>query len=70
MRRQFYPSDYDDNFIAFEEPGSSSALRKSSARNPRNLPCPTCKEPNRLTPKDKVLGYQCDVCADLAEGRN
>jgi hypothetical protein len=37
-------------------------------RNPRNLPCPTCKEPNRLTPADARLGYQCDECADREEG--
>ena len=36
-------------------------------RNPRNLPCPTCQEPNRLTPADRAQGYQCDSCADKAE---
>lgn len=50
----------------FERPGS--ALRKSSKYNPRNLPCPTCKKPNRLTPADASRGYQCDECADRAEG--
>jgi hypothetical protein len=50
----------------FERPGS--ALRKSSKYNPRNLPCPTCKKPNRLTPADQAKGYQCDECADRAEG--
>lgn len=45
-----------------------SALRAASKSNPRNLPCPNCQEPNRLTPKDKALGYQCDECADRAEG--
>ena len=45
-----------------------SALRAASKHNPRNLPCPTCGEPNRLTPKDRDLGYQCDTCADRAEG--
>jgi hypothetical protein len=44
-----------------------SALRCASAHNPRNLPCPTCEEPNRLTPKDVALGYQCDACADRLE---
>lgn len=57
-------SDYDD----FAEPGSKSALRAANKRNPRNLPCPTCKEPDRLTPKDKALGYQCNQCADREEG--
>jgi hypothetical protein len=42
-------------------------LRASSASNPRNLPCPNCDEPNRLTPKDVALGYQCDACANRAE---
>lgn len=44
-----------------------SALRSSSPSNPRNLPCPTCEEPNRLTPEDRAHGYQCDTCADRAE---
>jgi hypothetical protein len=45
-----------------------SALRATSRRNPRNQPCPTCKEPNRLTPADVRKGYQCDRCADREEG--
>lgn len=49
----------------FERDGS--ALRASSKRNPRNLPCPTCGVPNRLTPEDKARGYQCDSCADQLE---
>jgi hypothetical protein len=52
----------------FRDPGGKSALRAASKRNPRNLPCPTCKEPNRLTPADRAAGYQCDSCADRAEG--
>ena len=36
--------------IRFADPGGRSALRAASKRNPRNLPCPTCREPNRLTP--------------------
>lgn len=55
----------DDN--EFADPTGRSALRASSKKNPRNLPCPTCKQPNRLTPKDKALGYQCDPCADRVE---
>ncbi len=47
---------------------AGSALRAASKRNPRNLPCPTCKEPNRLTPADKAQGHQCDSCADRDEG--
>lgn len=45
-----------------------SALRASTRSNPRNLPCPTCKAPNRLTSADVRRGYQCDTCADRAEG--
>lgn len=45
-----------------------SALRAASKFNPRNLPCPTCKQPNKLTPKDQRLGYQCDECARRDEG--
>jgi hypothetical protein len=57
---------YDDE-LDFAEPGGKSALRAANKRNPRNLPCPTCHEPNRLTPKDRSLGYQCNECADKAE---
>lgn len=52
----------------FEDFTGRSALRKSSKANPRNLPCPTCKKPNRLTPRDRALGYQCDACATRDEG--
>lgn len=61
--------DDDDNGsdyrIEFAQPGS--ALRAASRRNPRNLPCPTCKTPNLLTPADRARGYQCDRCADRDE---
>ena len=59
--------DYDDR-IHFADPGGRSALRASNKHNPRNLPCPTCGEPDRLTPADVRCGYQCDDCADRAEG--
>lgn len=52
----------------FADPHGKSALRAASKSNPRNLPCPTCGEPNRLTPKDRALGLQCDACADREEG--
>ena len=52
----------------FADPGGKSALRAASNRNPRNLPCPTCGEPDRLTPADAARGYQCDGCADRDEG--
>ena len=52
----------------FADPYGKSALRAESKSNPRNLPCPTCKEPDRLTLKDRRLGYQCGQCADMQEG--
>lgn len=56
----------EEDRTQFESPGS--ALRRVTKSNPRNLPCPTCKAPNRLTPADVRRGYQCDACADRAEG--
>jgi len=50
----------------FQNPGS--ALRRSGRGNPRNLPCPTCGKANKLTPADVARHYQCDECADRAEG--
>ena len=61
------PGEPEDR-IDFADPGGSSALRAASASNPRNLPCPTCGEPDRLTPADIAHGYQCDACADAEEG--
>lgn len=60
--------DDEDDGLQFADPGGRSALRAASASNPRNLPCPTCGRPNRLTPADRAQGYQCDACADAAEG--
>lgn len=69
-----YDSFHDDNDLdarermGFADPGGNSALRAATKGNPRNLPCPTCKKKNRLTPKDRALGYQCNECADRDEG--
>ena len=65
--RDFYalPEDAQAG-VRFARPGS--ALRASSRRNPRMHPCPTCKQPDRLTPADVRRGYQCDACANLEEG--
>lgn len=63
----FYTDDSDDDWSDFADPNGRSALRAASPDNPRNLPCPTCEAPNRLTPRDVALGYQCDECADRAE---
>jgi hypothetical protein len=58
----------DDDRSMFQDPGGRSALRRSTRFNPRNLPCPTCKKPNKLTPADVRKHYQCDECADRDEG--
>jgi hypothetical protein len=52
----------------FAVPGGRSALRAATPTNPRDCPCPTCQRPNVLTRRDVELGYQCDTCADAAEG--
>jgi len=56
----------DDNRSEFARPGS--ALRRATRSNPRIHPCPTCKQPDKLTPADVRRGYQCDDCADRDEG--
>lgn len=61
----FEEDDFEEDFA---DPGGVSALRAESPSNPRNLPCPTCGSPHRLTPKDVALGYQCDSCAERDEG--
>ena len=61
-----YEDDYQDG-PHFADPGGRSALRAATKSNPRNLPCPTCRKRNRLTPADRALGYQCDECADRTE---
>lgn len=53
--------------VGFQDEGGNSALRAATKYNPRNLPCGTCGEPNRLTPLDVRRHYQCDSCADMAE---
>lgn len=62
-----FEDDYDRDGIEFADPGGDSALRAATSSNPRNLPCPSCEIPNRLTPADVARGYQCDPCADRAE---
>ena len=56
-----------DRARMFADPGSGSALRAAGPGNPRNLPCPTCGEPSRLTQQDVDLKYQCDSCAERDE---
>lgn len=61
---------YDDSDdYEFADPGGRSALRAAGKGNPRNRSCPNCGQRNRLTPADVAHGYQCDSCADRAEGR-
>ena len=59
--------DYDEFDLDFADPAGRSALRAASRDNPRNLACPSCGTPNRLTPADVARGYQCDACADRDE---
>lgn len=61
-----YDERYDEYMReqGFRDPGGRSALRAGK----RIYPCPTCGREKQLTAKDKQLGYQCDRCADAAEG--
>jgi hypothetical protein len=59
--------EWRDRVERFADPGGGSALHVASEENPRVLPCPTCRWPNRLTPADRAAGYQCDACADALE---
>ena len=56
---------YDDHAENLDAYLAAFAVTK---RNPRNLPCPTCGEQNALTPAERKRGYQCDACAERAEG--
>jgi hypothetical protein len=64
----FEDEDYPIDGVGFADPGGRSALRRATPNNPRDQPCPTCKQPNKLTPLDVRAGYQCDGCADRDEG--
>lgn len=61
--------DDDEAGPEFADLGGRSALRAATPDNPRDRPCPTCGREEALTPLDVSLGYQCDACADRAEGR-
>jgi hypothetical protein len=67
MRSEYENDEWDERVEMFADPGGNSALRRASADNPRNRPCPTCGTENVLTPADVAQGYQCDACADRAE---
>jgi hypothetical protein len=75
-----YPDEYyDDEMyedrgefidgVGFADPGGRSALRAATPDNPRRNPCPNCGAEDVLTDIDVQRGYQCDRCADAAEGR-
>jgi hypothetical protein len=67
MSRYSRDEDRDDLDMDFADPGGRSALRAARKGNRRNLKCPSCGEPNKLTPADRAAGYQCDSCADATE---
>lgn len=54
--------------VGFADPGGRSALRAATKSNPRIYPCPTCGEEDVLTRIDVLRHYQCNRCADIAEG--
>lgn len=66
-----YDKDEEDliDGVGFADPGGRSALRAETPDNPRIYPCPTCGAENVLTRIDVQRHYQCDACADRAEGR-
>ena len=62
------PEEWDEMVERFADPGGNSALHAADRSNPRIHPCPNCGAVNALTPADVRKGYQCDRCADAAEG--
>ena len=60
--------DYLIDGVGFADPGGNSALRAATRNNPRDCDCPTCGARNVLTRIDRQRGYQCNRCADAAEG--
>lgn len=63
-----FDQEFEEDRSGFADPGGRSALRAATAKNPRNLACPTCGGENRLTAADVRRGYQCNRCADGEEG--
>jgi hypothetical protein len=60
----------EPRFVNADRAAHVDAIVREAERLSRltEVPCPTCKQPNRLTPADKARGYQCDQCADRDEG--
>jgi hypothetical protein len=70
MDGEYYEEDeWLDRVERFADPGGDSALYAASESNPRIFDCPTCGAENVLTQRDVDAGYQCDNCADMAEGK-
>ena len=70
FRESYDDGDYFQiDGVGFADPGGESALRAETPDNPRDRDCPTCGRKNVLTRIDRQRGYQCDICADIAEGR-
>jgi hypothetical protein len=67
MSGYYDEEEWADRVERFADPGGHSALHAATKDNPRNLPCSNCGWPNRLTPRDRAAGYQCDACADAIE---
>lgn len=69
QHEQYYDDEHDlIDGVGFADPGGRSALRRETPDNPRDRPCPTCGAENVLTRIDVKRGYQCNRCADRAEG--
>lgn len=66
-REDYDDEEWDEIVERFADPGGNSALHAASDDDPRDLPCPNCGEPNRLTRRDRAKGYQCDTCANQLE---
>jgi len=67
MSDYYEPEEWEERVERFADPGGDSALYPATKDDPRDLPCPTCGWPNRLTHADKMAGYQCDSCARAME---
>jgi hypothetical protein len=67
MTDDYDQDEWEERVERFADPGGDSALHPATKDNPRDLPCPTCGWPNRLTRADRARGYQCDSCATATE---
>jgi len=44
------------------------AQQRRQSSGPRNLPCPDCQEPNRMTQGEINAGHHCAACTRAIEG--